>query len=147
MKIKVILFKTFCLLVFILLASIVLAGKQPPLGEVHLQKLKRISKFIAEELTKRGIKTVVVEDFKDYEGKPSAEGSSMAKEFKKQLSFNKGFTIVDEAGETVIKGTIIPFKGKRKWKLELRLLKADTGDVITSYTGILLKPLKKKLKK
>ncbi|MDP2279779.1 MAG: hypothetical protein Q8K51_16340, partial [Nitrospirota bacterium] len=62
------------------------AQKQnPSLPKEHVQKLKRIAEFVAGEMARKGIKTVTVEDFKNFKGNPSAKGSAVAKELRKQL--------------------------------------------------------------
>ena len=62
------------------------AQKQsPPLSKEEIQKLRDIAVIIAGEITRRGIKSVTVTDFKDIDGKPSKAGKTASAEFRRQM--------------------------------------------------------------
>lgn len=113
--------------------------KPPSLPKEHVQKLKRIAGIISGELVKKGIQTVIVEDFIDLEGRHSSDGKLMAQELANQLTTigKNSFSVIKSNASAIVKGTLIPFKGKKKWKLEIKVVYSDTGNIITSYTGIL----------
>ncbi len=138
--------KGFISLIFVFLFSIAILSaekgmEQQSLPKEHVKKLKRIAEFVAGELTRRAIKTVTVEDFTDFYGKPSATGTKMAREFSKQLAVigDKNFSVLPSSAEAIVKGTLIPFKEGGKWKLDIKVISSDRGKIITSYTGILKK--------
>ncbi|MBI4691585.1 MAG: hypothetical protein HY754_15175 [Nitrospirae bacterium] len=112
--------------------------QHPVLPKEYIQKLKRIAGFIAEEVVRRGIKTVMIEDFTDFRGNPSAKGRAMAGEFRKQLASkaNADFIVVSNSAEAVVTGILIPFHKGGKWRLDIKVV-SDKGKIITSYSGII----------
>lgn len=115
--------------------------RQPPLPQEHVRKLKRIAAFIADELQRRSVKSVTVEDFTDFYKRPSATGTRMAGEFSKQLTAigNKNFMVVETGAEAIVAGTLVPFKDGGKWKLDIKVVSSGKGKIITAYTGIFKK--------
>ncbi len=113
----------------------------PQLPKTHILKLKRIAEIITSEIIKRNIKTVKVEDFTDIKGRPSPIGKKMREEFVKQLMFigKTNFNIVNNGSDVIIRGILIPFKEDKKWRLDIKVISSDTGQIITSYSGILKK--------
>ena len=147
-------FRGCLVLIFILFLSSIPAladdkslERQPPLPQEHIRKLKRIAVFIAAELQRRPVKSVTVEDFTDFHKRPSATGTRMAREFSRQLAAlgDKKFMVVEAGAEAIVAGTLVPFKDGGKWKLDIKVVSADKGKIITTYTGILKKarPAKK----
>ncbi len=115
--------------------------KYKPLSEEHIQKLKKIAGFIAVEINRRGIKTVEVREFTDIRGRPSAVGKDLAKEFERQMAAaeGRGFAIIKNNAKAVVTGTLTPFKEREKWQIKIEVISAETGAIITAYTGILKK--------
>ncbi|MBI5212764.1 MAG: hypothetical protein HY957_05250 [Nitrospirae bacterium] len=112
-----------------------------PSAKEHSQKIKQIAGFIAVEINRRGIKTVEVREFTDIKGRPSAVGKDIAKEFERQMAAaeGRGFAIIKNDAKAVVTGTLAPFKEREKWQIKIKVLSAETGAVITAYTGILKK--------
>jgi len=108
------------------------------LPKEHIQKLKRIADIVGNEIKRKGIKTVAVENFTDSKGRASARGMLMAKEFKKQFAVMK-LNVMSSGTEAVVKGTLIPFKSGEKWQLSIKVVSGDKSRTITSYTGIFKK--------
>jgi hypothetical protein len=123
------------------LSSEISQKANPQLTKTHVQKLKRIAGIISSEIIKRSIKTVSVEDFTDIKGRPSPIGKKMREEFVKQLMFigKTNFNIVNNGSDVIIRGILIPFKEDKKWRLDIKVISSDTGQIITSYSGILKK--------
>ncbi|HAK89027.1 MAG TPA: hypothetical protein DHV16_04410 [Nitrospiraceae bacterium] len=140
-----ILLQGFSFLAFVLLPSdIVLAEKTQryfPSAKEHSQKIKQIAGIIAVEINRRGIKTVEVKEFTDIRGRPSAVGKDIAKEFERQMAAaeGRGFAIIKNDAKAVVTGTVTPFKEREKWQIKIKVVSAETGAVITAYTGILKK--------
>lgn len=113
----------------------------PHLSKTHILKLKRIAEIITSEIIKRNIKTVKVEDFTDIKGRHSPIGTKMREEFVKQLMFigKTNFNIVNNGSDVIIRGILIPYKEGGKWRLEIKVISSDTGQIITSYAGIFKK--------
>ncbi|MDI6744969.1 MAG: hypothetical protein QMD07_06290 [Thermodesulfovibrionales bacterium] len=120
------------------------AQKQsPPLSKEEIQKLKDIAVIVAGEITRRGIKSVIVTDFKDIGGKPSKAGKTASVEFRKQIETigKTNFTVVDSrydsqpsGGGALVTGMFLPFKGGDKWRLDIKVLSPDNR-LITSYSA------------
>ncbi len=112
-------------------------GVQTPLGE----EKTNVDCTVCHIDMKTDIKTVAVEEFKDIEGRPTKEGKEVADEFMRQLSLSGGSNLnivtVREGADIVISGTLIPFKGREKWRLNIKAVSLDTGRVITVYEGLL----------
>lgn len=110
-----------------------------PLTKGNIQKIKHIAGIITSEITKRNIKTVMVKDFTDINGKPSSAGKAIAEEFTKQLisSAGKQFSVVNSNADAVITGTVAPFKEDNKWQIKIKVVSSDRGKIITSYSGVL----------
>ncbi len=110
----------------------------------HTQKIKQIAGFIANELTVKNIKTATVKPFSDFKGKQTEESKLMTKEFSSHLSSaHKNLTVITGDGaDAVITGILMPFKGKQKWRLQIKAVRADTGEIITSYMGYFKEPTK-----
>jgi len=81
---------------------------------------------------------VAVENFTDSKGRASARGMLMAKEFKKQFAVMK-LNVMSSGTGAVVGGTLTPFREKEKWQIKVEVVSAETGAVITAYTGILKK--------
>ncbi len=115
--------------------------RQPPLPQEHVRKLKRIAVFIADELQRRSVKSVTVEDFTDFHKRPSATGTRMAREFSRQLAAvgNKNFMVLPDGGDAVVTGVVVPFREGGKLKLDIQVVSSDKGKIITAYTGIFKK--------
>lgn len=115
--------------------------RQPPLPQEHVRKLKRIAAFIADELQRRSIKSVTVEDFTDSYKRPSATGTRMAREFSRQLAElgDKNFRVLPDGGDAIVTGVVVPFKSGGKIKLDIKVVSANRSKIITSYSGIFLK--------
>jgi len=116
------------------------AQKQtPPLSKEEAQKLRDIAVIVAGEITKKGVKSVTVTDFKDIVGKPSKAGKAASAEFRKQMDAlsRPNFTIVDSGGAALVTGMFLPFKGGDKWRLDIKVIDALSPDnrLITSYSG------------
>jgi hypothetical protein len=120
--------------------------KSTSLPKEHVNKIKRIADFFAAELINRAIKTVVVEDFTDYNNKPYPKGKEAAKEFRKQLVIESSakFSVLESEAEAIITGKIIPFKKGDKWKIEITAVSSDKKTVILLYEGIFQQPKKSK---
>ncbi len=135
----------FSFLMLVLLSpDIVLAEKTQryfPSAKEHSQKIKQIAGIIAVEINRRGIKTVEVREFTDIKGRPSAVGKDIAKEFARQMAAAGAgnFAIIKSEAKAVVIGTITPFKEREKWQIKIEVISAETGAVITAYTGILKK--------
>ena len=113
------------------------AQKQsPPLSKEEIQKLRDIAVIIAGEITRRGIKSVTVTDFKDIDGKPSKAGKTASAEFRRQMEAlgKTNFTVADSGGGALVTGMFLPFKGGDKWRLDIKVLSPDNR-LITSYSG------------
>ncbi len=113
------------------------AQKQnPPLSKEEVQKIRDIAMIIAGEITRRGITSVTVTDFKDIGGKPSKAGKTASVEFRKQMETigKTRFAVVDASGGAVVTGMFLPFKGGDKWRLDIKVLSPDNR-LITSYSG------------
>jgi hypothetical protein len=110
-----------------------------PVNKAYIRKLNRVSGVISSELIRRGIKTVRVEDLSGYQGRHYASGKRISDEFSRQMAYHgsKNFSVVNNGAEAVIKGTLIPFKESRKWRLQIKVLKSGSEEIITSYSGIL----------
>lgn len=139
--------KQICICIFLSLVLFSIAQSseksqdQPvSLPKEHVKKLKRIAEIIAGEISNGLIKTVTVEVFTDFKGKPSKIGKAMANEFKKHLMSLAGadFSIVDTGADAVIGGVLVPFKGGDKWKLDIKVVSQDKK-IVMSYTGIFKK--------
>jgi hypothetical protein len=118
------------------------AQKQnPSLPQEHVRKLKRIASFIADELQRRSLKSVTVEDFTDFYKRPSGTGTRMAREFSRQLTAigDKNFRVLPDGGDAIVTGVVVPFKSGGKIKLDIKVVSADGSKIITSYSGIFLK--------
>ncbi|MBI1811661.1 MAG: hypothetical protein HY035_00915 [Nitrospirae bacterium] len=120
------------------------AQKQnPPLSKEEIQKLRDIAVIIAEEITRRNIKSVTIIDFKDIEGNPSKRGKTVAAEFRKQMEAlgKANFTVKDSGGGALVTGMFLPFKGGDKWRLDIKVIEALSPDnrLITSYSGFFRK--------
>ena len=120
------------------------AQKQnPPLSKEEVQKLRDIAVIIAGEITRRGITSVTVTDFKDIGGKPSKAGKTASVEFRKQIETigKTRFAVVDAGGGAVVTGMFLPFKGGDKWRLDIKVIEALSPDsrLITSYIGFFRK--------
>lgn len=120
--------------------------KSTSLPKEHMNKIKRIADFFAAELINKSVKTVVVEDFTDYNFNPHTKGKEIAKEFRKHLiiASSAKFSIVENEADAVIIGRIIPFKAGDKWKIEITALSSNKKGIITSYEGIFKQPKKSK---
>jgi len=139
--------KALCVLLGLCMASgAVFAGT---LAEDNIEKLKMIAGIFAFRITGGAgdcrachtamavpEKAVAVEDFKDIKGRPVPEGREVAEEFRKQLSANPGIRLAGPEAEVVISGTLLPYKGRQKWRLSIRAV-SSTGGVIASYEGLL----------
>lgn len=112
-----------------------------PSAKEHSQKIKQIAGIIAVEINRRSIKTIEVKEFTDIRGRPSTAGKDVAKEFERQLAIAGGdsFKLVKGNAGAVVTGTLTPFKEKEKWQIKIKVVSAETGAVITTYTGILKK--------
>jgi len=138
------LLKILCCLIFLFPITALPAEKgqeqRPSLPKEHVQKLKRIADFIAGEAIRRGIKTVMVEDITDLKNRPSKEGKAMSQEIEKQLFAygSKYFSVVKNNAAAVVRGTLVPFKGRNKWQLNMKLIEAETNKIIAVYTGIFM---------
>lgn len=142
------LFSGCFVLVFVLFLSSIPAltsdislERQPPLPQEHVRKLKRIAAFIADELQRRSVKSVTVKDFTDFYKRPSAAGTRMAGELSRQLAAigDKNFMVAETGAEAIIAGTLVPFKGGGKWKLDIKVVSSYNSKIITVYTAILKK--------
>lgn len=147
-------FRGCLVLIFILFLSSIPAltadrslERQPSLPQEHVRKLKRIAVFIADELQKRSVKSVTVEDFTDFYKRPSATGTRMAREFSRQLAAagDKNFMVLPDGGDAIVTGLVVPFRAGGKIKLDIKVVSADRSKIITSYSGIFKKtrPAKK----
>ena len=117
------------------------AQKQsPPLSKEEIQKLRDIAVIIAGEITRRGIKSVTVTDFKDIDGKPSKAGKTASAEFRRQMEAlgKTNFTVADSGGGALVTGMFLPFKGGDKWRLDIKVFSPDNR-LITSYSGFFRK--------
>lgn len=147
-------FRGCLVLVFVLFLSSIPAltadislERQPPLPQEHVRKLERIAAFIADELQRRSVKSVTVEDFTDFYKRPSATGTRMAREFSRQLAAlgDKNFMVLPDGGDAIVTGVVVPFKSGGKLKLDIKVVSADRSKIITAYSGIFKKarPVKK----
>ena len=135
-------------LIFILLLSSTTAladdkslEGQPALPQEHARKLKRIAAFIADELQRRSVKSVTVEDFTDFHKRPSATGTRMAREFSRQLAAlgDKNFMVLPDGGDAIVTGVVVPFKSGGKIKLDIKVVSIERTKIITAYSGIFKK--------
>jgi len=112
------------------------------LPKEHVRKIKWIARFISGELAGRNIKTVTVEDFTDFYGRPSSKAKEISQELEIQLKNmpDKKFLIVSDSPEAIIKGIFLPFKDGKKFKLDISVVASGRDRIITSYTGIFKKP-------
>ena len=117
------------------------AQKQtPPLSKEEVQRLRDIAAIVTGEITKKGIKSVTVTDFKDIGGKLSKAGKTASVEFRKQMEVlgKANFTVVDSGGAALVTGMFLPFKGGDKWRLDIKVFSPDNR-LITSYSGFFRK--------
>jgi hypothetical protein len=123
--------------------SIAAEKKSASLPAGYDQKLKKIADFFASELINRGIKTVSVKRFTDPKGRVTNESGIMTDEFVRRLSEGrKNLTVVKDAdAEAVITGALTPFKGREKWKLQIKAAN-NTGGIITAYEAYFKKTKK-----
>ena len=147
-------FRSCLVLIFILFLSSIPAlaadrslERQPPLPQEHVRKLKRIAAFIAAELQRRSVRSVIVEDFTDFYKRPSGTGTRMAREFSRQLTAigDKNFRVLPDDGDAIVTGVVVPFREGGKLKLDIKVVSADRSKIITAYSGIFKKvrPAKK----
>lgn len=135
----------FSFLMFVLLSPDIAMSEKTlqyyPSAKEHSQKIKQIAGIISVELSRRGIKTVEVREFTDIRGRPSAPGKDISKEFERHLAIAGGniFKVVKGNAGAVVTGTLTPFKEKEKWQIKIEVISAETGAIITAYTGILKK--------
>lgn len=126
------------------------------LASDNVWRLRRAAEIFASEIKKRGEPkeakdsrcgschkgkvngiTVNVPEFSDIRGRPIGEADEVTEEFKRQLQSAGHFLIFSDDAEFEVKGVLLPFKGRQKWRLSLRLLRM--GSPIASYEGILVR--------
>lgn len=103
----------------------------------YTARINRISGFLAAEIAEKGAKTVRVEPFKDAKGRNTDECRLLRDEFFKALSSaDKGITVTKTGkADAILSGTLIPFKGREKWRLMISVVHAANSELITSYVG------------
>jgi hypothetical protein len=101
----------------------------------YTQKLKKTSDFLAAELSNKGIRKVEVKIFTDASGRVTKESKIITDKFIKFLSGNQGTVISSSDAEAIISGVLTPFKGKKKWRLQIKVVSTGTNIVIISYEG------------
>jgi hypothetical protein len=103
----------------------------------YTSKIMRISGFLAAEIVEKGAKAVRVEPFKDAKGRETEENRLVRDSFIKALSSAEQRIVVISAGkaDAILSGILIPFKGREKWRLRIKVVHAATGELITSYEG------------
>ncbi|MGB9716758.1 MAG: hypothetical protein ACPL1G_10215 [Thermodesulfovibrionales bacterium] len=109
----------------------------------HEKKMEKIASILAEEISNRKIRTVVLKDFVDLKAKTGTFERALTERFRKALiKVRKGrFKIFTKDGEVIIRGTVIPYVEKERFDLKIELIKPsapgeESGDVIFTYTGI-----------
>jgi hypothetical protein len=127
-----------CILLFLLISfpSPLYASKDITLSKAHKTKIERLAQRIADDISLRGIKTVEIGNFTDLKGRSRALEKAITLRFKKALiRASKGrFSIVDNKGEILIKGTVLPYKEKERFDLKIDL--TSDGTVLSSYSSI-----------
>ena len=129
----------FILLIFFIPFTLSHASKEITLSKGHKAKLEKIAQMIADDISRRGIKTVEIKDFTDLKGRSLAHEKAITLSFKKSLiRVSKGrFTIVDSNGQVLIKGIVIPYREKERFNLKIELI--SNGTVLSSYSSIFKK--------
>ncbi len=112
------------------------ASKEITLSKEHKAKLERLAQRIADDISLRGIKTVEIENFTDLKGRSRALEKAITLRFKKALiRASKGrFSVVDNKGEILIKGTVLTYKEKNRFDLKIEL--TSNGTVLSTYSSI-----------
>jgi hypothetical protein len=127
-----------CILLFLLIPfpSPLYASKDITLSKAHKIRIERLAQRIADDISLRGIKTVEIGNFTDLKGRSQAFEKAITLRFKKALiRASKGrFSIVDNKGEILIKGTVLPYKEKERFDLKIDL--TSDGTVLSSYSSI-----------
>lgn len=125
----------FILLIIFAAASVSAAPFSP---ERHSKKIRKIADYMSEELSNKGIKTVMVKPFADSKGRETAECKAVTDNFLRHLSSARGKVAVRSSGEAeaTITGILMHFEKKDKWQLRVRAARSGSNEIITSYTAI-----------
>lgn len=139
--------------IVLIFASVVGAAekkpRKPSIAKLNAHKIKSAADMFSAELSKRGIKSVQVESFTDAKGAVTPLGKEVADELRRQIyeAAKGAYGVKAIGGEAVVRGTVLQFKGKDRWQMDVKLLK--DGSVISAFEGLLLRkaepaPAKKK---
>jgi len=108
------------------------------LPEGYPKKIKRMAELISAELVNRGVRKVSIKPFADMQGKFTKESKILTDEFVKHFSgMDAGITVSASGADVIINGTLMPFKGRKKWKVQINAVRSDTNRIVIVYEGIL----------
>lgn len=110
------------------------------LPEGYPEKIKLMAELISDELVNRGVRKVSIKPFADMQGNVTKESRILTDEFVRHLSgAGAGITVSATGADVIINGTVMPFKGREKWKVQINAVRSDTNRIVIAYEGILRK--------